>query len=217
MNLRNVLPASHIKRIISSDSIQEDFGSTRIWCCKKCAMKFNETAESVFKWSDEQKEKANAVKVAKKLVRGFVLYVFGSVRAVLGRFDTFKITDFAGARQHVPTLSCFVVSMLWTESQICILSPSYRTHLSYMQDNLRHLKKQTGPYLAHNYPIGELPALCTPRMYRALHDHASRSYTVGPPQFTAGGCKDILGETLRTHGMFQCNLYIKSRRLRRQE
>merc|ERR1712216_1051965 len=28
MNLRNVLPASHIKRIISSDSIQEDFGST---------------------------------------------------------------------------------------------------------------------------------------------------------------------------------------------
>jgi len=96
-------------------------------------MKFNETAESVFKWSDEQKEKANAVKVAKKL------------------------------------------------------------------DNLRHLKKQTGPYLAHNYPIGELPALCTPRMYRALHDHASRSYTVGPPQFTAGGCKDILGETLRTH------------------
>lgn len=52
----------------------------------------------------------------------------------------------------------------------------------------------------HSYPVGELPALCTPRMYRALHDHTSRSYVVGPPQFTPGGVKDLISESARIRG-----------------
>ena len=64
-------------------------------------------------------------------------------------------------------------------------------------DNLRHLKAETESMPGHNYPVGELPALCTPRMYRALHDHTSRAYAVGPPQFTAGAVKDLISESAR--------------------
>lgn len=131
VNLRNVIPPSHVKRIISVDGMGEEFGGTRIWCCKKCAMKFNDTANEVFEWSDDIQLKKQGFKVQKKL------------------------------------------------------------------DNLRHLKKESFSLPSHTYPVGELPALCTPRMYQALHHHTSRSYTVGPPQFTPGGVKDLLGEPSR--------------------
>ena len=132
-NLQTVLPASHIRRIISSDSLEQDFGETRIWCCRRCASKFNKVAGGVFEWMDKQSKK-----------------------------------------KHTRSLDA---------------------HLA----TLRTLKTQARLYgnPSHSYPVGELPALCTPRMYQALHDHASRSYTVGPPQFTPGGGRDILGETFR--------------------
>jgi len=66
-------------------------------------------------------------------------------------------------------------------------------------DNLRHLKKESGNLLSHTYPVGELPALCTPRMYQALHDHTARSFTVGPPQFTPGGVKDLVQLCIRVY------------------
>jgi hypothetical protein len=133
-NLRQVLPPSHVKRIISLDSItsmSEEFGQLRIWCCKKCSMKFNITAREVFEWSDGRAQKKHAAKVQKKLA------------------------------------------------------------------TLRLLKEEA-PRSRHTYPVGELPALCTPRMYQALHDHTSRAFVVGPPQLTSGGVKDIIGEVLRT-------------------
>lgn len=67
-------------------------------------------------------------------------------------------------------------------------------------DNLRVLKHESGPKAKHSYPLGELPELCTPRMYQALHDHASRSYTIGPPQYTPGGGKDVIAELARVRG-----------------
>jgi rubrerythrin len=131
-NLRNVLPHSHVKRIISIEYMPEDFGrENHVWCCKKCAMKFNPTANGVFQWSDHRKHKANSRKIQRKI------------------------------------------------------------------DNLRHLKTETETMPEHRYPVGELPALCTPRMYRALHDHTSRAYAVGPPQFTAGAVKDLISESAR--------------------
>ncbi len=134
-NLRNVLPHSHVKRIISIEYMPEDFGKeNHVWCCKKCAMKFNPTANGVFQWSDHRKHEANSRKIQQKI------------------------------------------------------------------DNLRHLKAETESMPGHNYPVGELPALCTPRMYRALHDHTSRAYAVGPPQFTAGGVKDLISESARIRG-----------------
>jgi hypothetical protein len=133
-NLRNVLPYSHVKRIISIDEMSADFGANYVWCCKRCAKKFNSTANEVFEWSDHRKEHTNAVKIQHKL------------------------------------------------------------------DNLRHLKAETVSMPEHSYPVGELPALCTPRMYRALHDHTSRSYVVGPPQFTPGGVKDLISESARIRG-----------------
>ena len=42
------------------------------------------------------------------------------------------------------------------------------------------------------YPVGEIPDLCTPKMYEALHDHIDRSYVIGPPQFTPGYLKNLL-------------------------
>lgn len=55
LSKRNVLPPSHVKRIIAAESMTEEFGANRIWCCKKCAMKFNQTASEVFDWSDKRK------------------------------------------------------------------------------------------------------------------------------------------------------------------
>lgn len=47
---------------------------------------------------------------------------------------------------------------------------------------LRDLQLNANPYLAHSYPVGEIPSMCTPRMYEALHSHTSRAYGSGPPQ-----------------------------------
>lgn len=84
-----------------------------------------------------------------------------------------------------------------------ILTLQEKSHATKVQkriDNLRRLKQVSGPRARHSYPVGELPELCTPRMYQALHDHTSRSYTVGPPQFTAGGGKDVIAEIARVRG-----------------
>lgn len=50
---------------------------------------------------------------------------------------------------------------------------------------LRDLQLNTSPFLAHSYPVGEIPALCTPRMYEALHEHTARRPTVNVPQVCA--------------------------------
>eukprot|EP00960_Hanusia_phi_P063516 765503-Hanusia_phi.AAC.3 len=40
---------------------------------------------------------------------------------------------------------------------------------------LQQLEELSDAHLPHSYPLRELPALCTPRIYEALHSHASRA------------------------------------------
>jgi len=56
---------------------------------------------------------------------------------------------------------------------------------------LRDLQLNSSPFLAHSYPLGEIPALCTPRMYEALHDHTSRRPPYLTPQASSVYRKDI--------------------------
>ena len=115
-----------------SDTITEDFGSKKIWVCKRCAQVYNSTASGTIGWSEKVVEK-------------------------LRTKDTNTALD-----------ALRVVQM--------------ETRLQGWDDY---------------YPLGEVPHTCTPRMYQALHTHAQRSYVVGPPQSTAGGKKNLLGEASR--------------------
>ena len=170
LSKRNVLPPSHVKRIIAADSMTDEFGANRIWCCKKCAMKFNSTANEVFDWSDKRKVLARCA----FLMLLIELSVRCSTRAV-----------------------CFSIG---NDLSVTSQDKSQSIRVQKRMDNLRRLKEESGPGPSHNYPVGELPWLCTPRMYQALHDHPPRSYTVGPPQFTPGGGKDVIAETGRVRG-----------------
>lgn len=70
-----------------------------------------------------------------------------------------------------------------------------QTHMARVRARVRvlqDLQQLSDPGIEHHYPLGEVPAMCTPRMYQALHSHAERAYVVGPPQITCGGCKDLI-------------------------
>ena len=58
---------------------------------------------------------------------------------------------------------------------------------------LRDLQLNASPFLAHSYPVGEIPALCTPRMYEALHDHTFRQPNVSVAQASQEYSRDIIG------------------------
>ncbi|EKX39143.1 hypothetical protein GUITHDRAFT_165043 [Guillardia theta CCMP2712] len=51
---------------------------------------------------------------------------------------------------------------------------------------LQQLDELTDARLPHSYPLRELPALCTPRMYEALHSHASRASRPAIPRGDTG-------------------------------
>lgn len=57
---------------------------------------------------------------------------------------------------------------------------------------LRDLQLNASPFLAHSYPVGEIPALCTPRMYEALHDHTFRQPNVTVSQASQEYSKDLI-------------------------
>ena len=124
------LPAQHLRRIVLSETITDDFGNKRIWVCKNCASQYNGTAGKTFEWSDAVSNKELSDKQEKSL---------NMLKVIQAKSNLEK--DF--------------------------------------------------------YPFGEIPAECTPRMYDALHEHSERAFSIGPPQRTAGGVRDLLAEAHR--------------------
>ncbi len=124
------LPAQHLRRIVLSETITDDFGNKKIWVCKNCASKYNGTAGKTFEWSDAVSNKELSDKQEKSLN---------------------------------------MLKVIQTKSS---------------------LEKDF-------YPFAEIPAKCTPRMYDALHEHSERAFSIGPPQRTAGGVRDLLTEAHR--------------------
>ena len=124
------LPAQHMRRIVLSETITDDFGNKKIWVCKNCASKYNGTAGKTFEWSDAVSNKELSDKQEKSLNMLKVIQAKSSLEK-----------DF--------------------------------------------------------YPFAEIPAKCTPRMYDALHEHSERAFSIGPPQRTAGGVRDLLTESHR--------------------
>ena len=56
---------------------------------------------------------------------------------------------------------------------------------------LKQLQEQADPELS-DYPVGEIPALCTPRIYEALHQHRQRARYERRKQVTAVASRDLI-------------------------
>jgi hypothetical protein len=50
-HLKTRIPANHLRRIVLSETVTDDFGSKKIWVCKNCASVYNNTASDLFQVS----------------------------------------------------------------------------------------------------------------------------------------------------------------------
>ena len=47
-HLKSRIPANHLRRIVLSETITDDFGSNKIWVCRSCASIYSSTAKGLF-------------------------------------------------------------------------------------------------------------------------------------------------------------------------
>ena len=47
-HLKNRIPPNHLRRIVLSETVTDDFGSNKIWVCKSCASTYSSTAKELF-------------------------------------------------------------------------------------------------------------------------------------------------------------------------